>query len=125
MILDEDTAKASGVPVAALDYLLVGLASAAVVGSIRAVGILLISALIVMPNLASATVARGFRESILIAQMFAVISVLSGILVSFNLNLAGAAAIALSAILIYVGTLIARQCWIRFSAGKIAVKANT
>jgi zinc transport system permease protein len=125
MIFDEDTARASGVPVTALDYLLVGLASAAVVGSIRAVGVLLISALIVMPNLASAAIARSFKESVLIAEIFAVISVLIGILVSFNLNLAGGAAIALSAILIYVGTLIVRQFWIRFSSGKAAIKRET
>jgi zinc transport system permease protein len=116
MIFDEDSARASGVPVMTLDYLLIGLASAAVVGSIRAVGVLLISALIVMPNLAAATIARSFKESILIAQTFSVISVLIGILVSFRLNLAGGAAIALSAILIYIGTLITQQVWIRISS---------
>jgi zinc transport system permease protein len=116
MIFDEDSARASGVPVMTLDYLLIGLASAAVVGSIRAVGVLLISALIVMPNLAAATIARSFKESILIAQTFSVISVLIGILVSFRLNLAGGAAIALSAILIYIGTLITQHVWIRISS---------
>jgi zinc transport system permease protein len=114
IIFDEDGARASGVPVTALDYLLIGLASAAVVGSIRAVGVLLISALIVMPNLAAAAIARSFKESILIAEVFAVISVLIGILVSFRLNLAGGAAIAVSAILIYVGTILAKLVWTRF-----------
>lgn len=114
MIFDEDSARASGVPVAGLDYLLIGLASAAVVGSIRAVGVLLISALIVMPNLAAAAIARSFKESIFIAQIFAVISVLIGILVSFYLNLAGGAAIALSAILIFAGTIVIKQAWTRF-----------
>lgn len=122
MIFDEDTARASGVPVTALDYLLIGLASAAVVGSIRAVGVLLISALIVMPNLAAAAIARSFKESILIAQTFAIISVLIGILVSFHLNLAGGAAIALSAILIYVGTVIVRQGWVKFSAKHVLTR---
>ncbi len=116
IIFDEDGARASGVPVTALDYLLIGLASAAVVGSIRAVGILLISALIVMPNLASAAIARSFKESILVAEVFAVIAVLIGILVSFRLNLAGGAAIAVSAILIYVGTILTKQVWIRFAS---------
>ncbi|MFH0848693.1 MAG: metal ABC transporter permease [archaeon] len=114
MIFDEEGARASGVPVTGLDYLLIGLASAAVVGSIRAVGVLLISALIVMPNLAAAAIARSFKESIFIAQTFAVISVLTGILVSFYLNLAGGAAIALSAILIFAGTTVAKQVWTRF-----------
>jgi zinc transport system permease protein len=114
MIFDEEGARASGVPVTGLDYLLIGLASAAVVGSIRAVGVLLISALIVMPNLAAAAIARSFKESIFIAQTFAVISVLIGILVSFYLNLAGGAAIALSAILMFVGTAAVKQAWARF-----------
>jgi zinc transport system permease protein len=114
IIFDEDGTRASGVSVTALDYLLIGLASAAVVGSIRAVGVLLISALIVMPNLAAAAIARSFKESILIAEVFAVISVLIGILVSFRLNLAGGAAIAVSAILIYVGTILAKLVWTRF-----------
>jgi zinc transport system permease protein len=118
MIFDEDSARASGIPVAALDYLLIGLASAAVVGSIRAVGVLLISALIVMPNLAAAAVAQSFRESIFIAQAFAIISVLAGILVSFYLNLAGGAAIALTAILIFAGTVTLKQGWTRFYSFK-------
>jgi len=125
MIFDEDSARASGVPVTALDYLLIGLASAAVVGSIRAVGVLLVSALIVMPNLAAASIARSFKESILVAEAFSVISVLIGILVSFHLNLAGGAAIALSAILIYVGTAVVRQGWVRLSSTRsISVKNN-
>jgi zinc transport system permease protein len=123
MIFDEDSARASGVPVTALDYLLIGLASAAVVGSIRAVGVLLVSALIVMPNLASAAIARSFKESILVAEAFSVISVLIGILVSFHLNLAGGAAIALSAILIYVGTVVVRQGWVRLSSTR-SMSAN-
>ncbi len=125
MIFDEDSARASGVPVTALDYLLIGLASAAVVGSIRAVGVLLISALIVMPNLAAASLARSFKESILISQTFAVISVLIGILVSFHLNLAGGAAIAMSAILIYVGTVFMKQASVRLSARHISMKNNS
>ncbi len=124
MIFDEDSARASGVPVTSLDYLLIGLASAAVVGSIRAVGVLLISALIVMPNLAAAAIARSFKESILVAQTFAIISVLVGILVSFRLNLAGGAAIALSAILFYLGTVVVRQAWIRISSGRPAPTRN-
>jgi zinc transport system permease protein len=123
MIFDEDSARASGVPVTALDYLLIGLASAAVVGSIRAVGVLLVSALIVMPNLAAAAIARSFKESILVAEAFSVISVLIGILVSFHLNLAGGAAIALSAILIYVGTVVVRQGWVRVSSTR-SMSAN-
>ena len=124
MIFDEDSARASGVPVTSLDYLLIGLASAAVVGSIRAVGVLLISALIVMPNLAAAAIARSFKESILVAQTFAIISVLVGILVSFRLNLAGGAAIALSAILFYLGTVVVRQAWIRISSRRPAPTRN-
>lgn len=124
MIFDEDSARASGVPVTRLDYLLIGLASAAVVGSIRAVGVLLISALIVMPNLAAAAIARSFKESILVAQTFAIISVLVGILVSFRLNLAGGAAIALSAILFYLGTVVVRQAWIRISSRRPAPTRN-
>ncbi len=118
MIFDEDSARASGVPVAALDYLLIGLASAAVVGSIRAVGVLLISALIVMPNLAAAAIAHSFKESIFIAQAFAIISVLAGILVSFYLDLAGGATIALAAILIFAGTVTIKQGWTRFYSFK-------
>jgi len=124
MIFDEDSARASGVPVTRLDYLLIGLASAAVVGSIRTVGVLLTSALIVMPNLAAAAIARSFKESILVAQTFAIISVLVGILVSFRLNLAGGAAIALSAILFYLGTVVVRQAWIRISSRRPAPTRN-
>jgi len=106
MVFDEEGAKASGVPVEKLDYLLIGLASAAVVGSIRAVGVLLISALIVMPNLAAAVIAKSFRQSIILAVAFGVASVVVGIAASFYLNLAGGAAIAASAISIFLLTVL-------------------
>src|SRR5919197_4948099 len=50
---DEEQAKVSGLQVSKLNYLFIVLASIAVIASIRLVGILLISSLIVIPNIAA------------------------------------------------------------------------
>ena len=51
MTFDEEQAKIAGLPVTLLNYAFVVLASVTVVTSMRLVGILLISALIVLPNI--------------------------------------------------------------------------
>lgn len=62
--LDEETARAAGLPVDALNLLLVGLTALLVVGGMRVVGLLLVAALMVVPVAAGSKVAHSFRATL-------------------------------------------------------------
>lgn len=62
--LDEETARAGGLPVDALNLALVGLTALLVVGGMRVVGLLLVAALMVVPVAAGSKVAHSFRATL-------------------------------------------------------------
>ncbi len=66
-----------------------------VVLGIRVVGTLLISSLIIFPAVTALQVSKGFRSTLVIACASAVISVITGIFLSFLLNLPTGAAIVI------------------------------
>ncbi len=95
---DEDFARISGIPTDRINLALTFLTSITVVLAIKVVGIMLVSALLILPAVTALQVARGFRGAMLTAVLCAVVSVLAGITVSFFLNLpAGAAIVILNA----------------------------
>lgn len=62
--LDEETARAAGLPVDALNLLLVSLTALLVVGGMRVVGLLLVAALMIVPVAAGSKVAHSFRATL-------------------------------------------------------------
>ena len=100
---DEEQAKVSGLDVGKLNYLFVVLASITVITSIRLVGVLLISSLIVIPNITAMMFGKGFKKTALMSAIVGVFSVLSGITISYVLNLAPGGTI----VLISIGTFLA------------------
>ena len=75
----------------------------------RLVGILLISALIGVPNITAMMFGKGFKKTVFISMSIAVISVVSGILVSYSFNVAPSGTIVVIAVGILVGTLILKS----------------
>ena len=80
--LDEETARASGLPVEALNVITVAMTALLVVAGMRAVGLLLISALLVVPVAAGSRIAHSFRGSMLMAMAVGVVSALAGLVVA-------------------------------------------
>jgi zinc transport system permease protein len=105
--LDEDLARTSGVPVAVLNLVLTVLTALTVVVTMRMVGVLLVSALIVVPTLAGFAAARSFRSAQAIAIGVAVVSVGLGLIAAYHLRLAAGGAIVLTALLLYAGVALA------------------
>ncbi len=101
----EDQARVSGINVTRLNYLFIALASLAVISSLRLVGVLLISSLIVIPNITAMMFGKGFKKTALISIIIAVSSVLLGIVVSYITNLAPGGIIVLVTIFILLGTI--------------------
>ncbi len=95
---DEELARSSGIRTERVNVVLVLLTALTVVLAMKVVGVLLISALIIMPAVAALQVARGFRATMIVAVAFAVGSVIAGIFGSFFLNLpTGGAIVVLNA----------------------------
>jgi zinc transport system permease protein len=96
--IDEETAEAHGLPVRWINRLLAVLGAATVAISMNVVGVLLIGALMVVPVLAAMKLRVGFFCTWLLAVAVSVLSALSGLFVSYQLNLASGGTIVLAAI---------------------------
>ena len=95
---NEEQAKVSGISVEKINYLIIFMAGLTVVTSIQLVGVLLISALFVIPNVTAIMYGRGFKQTAIISISFSVFSVLSGILISYIFDITPAGTIVLFSI---------------------------
>jgi zinc transport system permease protein len=106
---DEVQARASGINTSFFDYLVSALAGIVVIASIPIVGVLLISAMLVLPALTSLQVSRSFRETLIISPLFGLASVVFGLLMSIVLDTASGATIVLTALLIFLVVLVSKR----------------
>ena len=84
---EEESARVLGIASGRINTVLVLCTALTVVLSIRIVGILLVSSLIIMPGVAALRVASGFRATLVLAVIFSLFSVWSGILISYLADL--------------------------------------
>ena len=102
---NEEQAKVSGIPVEKINYLIVFIAGITVVTSIQLVGILLISALFVIPNVTAIMYGRSFKQTTLLSIAFAVSAVIVGILISYLFDITPSGAIVMLSIAIFAVTI--------------------
>jgi zinc transport system permease protein len=114
----EDQARVSGINVTRLNYLFIGLASLTVIASLRLVGVLLISSLIVIPNITAMMFGKGFKKTALISIIIGVSSVVIGIVISYVANLAPGGTIVLTTIFILLGSIGAKSITKRIKMGR-------
>ena len=107
--LNEDLARTSGVPVAGLNLMLTLLTALTTVVAMRMVGVLLVSAMIVIPTLTGFALARSFRQAMGIAIAMALVAVVAGLIAAYYLRLAAGGAIVLTALLIFAAASLARR----------------
>ncbi len=106
---DEEVAQTSGIKVKALNFLLVTVVAIIIALSIRVVGSLLIGALMVIPTVASLQFRKGFFHTVILAMVFAIFSVISGMTFSFYFSLPSGATIVLSILVIFIISLVANK----------------
>jgi zinc transport system permease protein len=102
---DEDSARAAGVPVESLNTVLLVLVAVAVVLSMRVVGILLVSSLMVIPASIALPLCRSFRQAIFASAAVAVASVIIGLFLSFYLDLAAGGAVVMVLVAMFAAML--------------------
>jgi zinc transport system permease protein len=99
---DPEYARAVGLPVLALNITLAVLTAVTVVVSMRVVGLLLISALMILPNAVAQLLCRSFRGSLLLAVAVGVTASVVGLSTSFYANTPSGGTIVLVVIGIFV-----------------------
>lgn len=106
---NEEQAKVSGIPVEKINYLIVFMAGLTVVTSIQLVGVLLISALFVIPNVTAIMYGKGFKQTAILSISFSIFSVITGIIVSYFLDITPAGTIVLLSIGLLAGTMVIKS----------------
>lgn len=100
---DEDFAKVSGIPVSVVNVLLAVMAALTVSVAMRVVGLLLVSAMLVVPVAAASQLTRSFRATLAGAVGIAVAVSAFGVLGSYPLDVATGPLIVVTALVVFFG----------------------
>jgi len=106
---DRDSARIMGYRVAMYNYALAALTALVVVASLRIVGGLLISALLVIPVITASQIARSFWQTLWLAVAVAVLSVVGGLIVAFYAGIAAGGAIVIAALILLCVSLFCKR----------------
>jgi len=109
LTFDETYARSLGIKVSQLNTLFFILTAIVVVLAIQVVGVMLVSALLILPATTALQLARGFRQAIVIAICVSIFSIITGIALSFARDLPAGATIVLLNFGLLVCALIARR----------------
>ncbi|NBE84632.1 metal ABC transporter permease [Micromonospora rubida] len=108
---DEEYARVAGLPVRALNMLIAVGTAVTVTIAMRAVGVLLISALMVVPVATAQQVTRGFRSTMAAAMALGLFAAGSGVWVAANADTAPGASVVLLAIASFLVVAVAGAGW--------------
>jgi len=106
---DEEYAKTTGIKTGFINVLLTLMTAVTVVLSVKIVGIMLVSALLILPAVSALQFSKGFRQAIIFAIIFSVISVILGIAISFFMDLPTGATVVMINVLLFALSFIYRQ----------------
>ncbi|MEU1754284.1 metal ABC transporter permease [Micromonospora matsumotoense] len=108
---DEEYARVAGLPVRALNLLLAVATAVTVTIAMRAVGVLLISALMVVPVATAQQVTRGFRSTMTAAMALGLFAAGAGVWVAATADTAPGASVVLLAIGSFLVVALAAAGW--------------
>ncbi|WP_078432543.1 metal ABC transporter permease [Metabacillus halosaccharovorans] len=113
---DEEHAVASGISAKVIHFIFIFMLALVIAGSMRIVGILLVSSLMTLPVAASIRIAKGFKQTIFFSVLFGEISVIIGLFLAYYLDLAPGGTIVILSVLILIMTII----WTKYTKGKVS-----
>jgi zinc transport system permease protein len=107
VVIDEEGARVSGVPVGALNVVLAALAALTVALSMQIVGVLLIAALMVLPVTAATRIGRSLASTLLLSVAIGLGSVFLGLTTSYYADLPpGGTIVLVAAAAVVAGTAV-------------------
>ena len=106
---DEEGAKTAGINVKFINYLFTILVGATISLSIRIMGILVISSIIVVPVATAIQLKKNFNKTLILSVLFGLIDILLGLFLSYHFDSAPGGTIALTSVIVLVITLILKR----------------
>jgi zinc transport system permease protein len=106
---NEDIARVSGIPVRAINILFLLLLAVSIVISMKIVGIILISALLVIPGATAQLFSKNLYVMIAASCATAVISTILGLILSYEFDIAPGGCIVLTATAIFLAALLFKR----------------
>ena len=106
---DEEFAKASGINTKKLNSILVLLTGITVVLTMKVVGIMLTSSLLILPAVTALQIAKGFKNTMIFSSLVAISSVVAGIYISCITNLPTGATIVMVNFIIFITAFLFRN----------------
>ncbi|MBF0472228.1 MAG: metal ABC transporter permease [Nitrospirae bacterium] len=103
---DEEYAKTTGIKTNSINILLTLLTALTVVLTVKMAGIMLVSALLILPAVTALQLTNGFKKAMFIGGVVSLISVVTGITISFFINLPTGATIVLVNVMLFMLSLI-------------------
>jgi zinc transport system permease protein len=106
---DENGAKTSGINVKLVNYIFTLLVGATISLSIRVIGIIVYSSIIVVPVATAMQLKKGFTTTLIFAIIFGFVDVMIGLISSYYINSAPGGTIALISVIVLLLTLIFKR----------------
>lgn len=111
LTFDEEAARLAGIPVAVVNVVFILITALTIAASLRIVGILLVSSLMVIPVAASLQFKQGFRRTVGLAVGISVASVVVGLTLAFYLDWAPGGTVVMTAVISLLAVIAAQ--WLR------------
>lgn len=108
---DEQGAYTAGINVKSINYLFTMLVGATISVSIRVMGILVISSMIVIPVATALQLNKGFKPTLFYSTLFGFLDIMIGLISSYYVNSAPGGTIAIVSILVLVMVLIIKKLY--------------
>ncbi|MEA4893934.1 MAG: metal ABC transporter permease [Oscillospiraceae bacterium] len=99
---DEEAAKVAGVRTGLINYVFFVLVASAISVSIRIVGVLVLSSMIALPVATALQLEKGFKTTLIFSIVFSVIDIISGLIISYYLNVAPGGFTALVSVFVLI-----------------------
>jgi ABC-type Mn2+/Zn2+ transport system permease subunit len=109
LTVHEDMAHVSGVRVRLLNYLFVVVLTLSVAMTIRLLGIVLVTALLVIPAAAARNVSLSLRQQIIFSLLLSLVGSVGGTILSYPIEAPPGSMIVLTCIALFVTTLVLRR----------------
>lgn len=103
---DEEAASLCGMPVKAINFVIMLLTAITVSVASRAVGALMVSSLLVIPISCGMTVAKSYKNMLILSIIFALVFTVSGLFISFYLDIRPGGTIVLLGVITLVIMLV-------------------
>ncbi|WP_100398328.1 metal ABC transporter permease [Bacillus sp. FJAT-44742] len=106
---DEEQATVAGLPKRFIYFIFIVLVALVIAASMQIVGILLVSSLMSLPVAAAMQVAKGFKQMFFYSVLFGEISVITGLVSAYHLDLAPGGTIVMIAVILLLLAMGARR----------------